>query len=290
MVNQKKKAKFVGMAGALSVHLGIILLLLFVGVTVPRQQEEGGVPVLLGEVADAEGALEPSLVEVDVMPEETAPEAEELPEQPEQEIITQEVEETVAIPSKNEPERKPEKEVKKPEPKKKEVKKSVKTEKTEAEKAEEARKLAEAKAEKARREAEEAARRRVAGAFGKGAKMVGQGTSQGKGVQGNSAGNASVGKPSGAGSYGSFDLGGRSLGEGGLPRPVYNVQDEGRVVVDITVNPAGFVIATAINRHTNTVNPSLRKAAEDAARKARFNAVGGLNNQQGTITYYFNLK
>ena len=74
------------------------------------------------------------------------------------------------------------------------------------------------------------------------------------------------------------------------PRPVYNVQDEGRVVVTITVNPAGHVIATSINRQTNTVNPALRKAAEDAAKKARFNAVSGLNNQTGTITYYFNLK
>ena len=57
-----------------------------------------------------------------------------------------------------------------------------------------------------------------------------------------------------------------------------------------TVNPAGHVIATSINRQTNTVNPALRKAAEDAAKKARFNAVSGLNNQTGTITYYFNLK
>ena len=71
---------------------------------------------------------------------------------------------------------------------------------------------------------------------------------------------------------------------------MYNVQDEGRVVVTITVNPAGQVIATEINKQTNTVNPALRKAALDAARKARFNAVDGLNNQVGTITYYFNLK
>jgi ABC-type sugar transport system substrate-binding protein len=56
------------------------------------------------------------------------------------------------------------------------------------------------------------------------------------------------------------------------------------------VNPAGHVIATSINRQTNTVNPALRKAAEDAAKKARFNAVSSLNNQTGTITYYFNLK
>ena len=88
------------------------------------------------------------------MPEETAPQVQETVEQ---DIITQETEETVAIKPKAEPKKK--EEVKKPE-------------KTEAEKAEEARKLAAAKAERERKEAEEAARKRVAGAFGKGAKWV----------------------------------------------------------------------------------------------------------------------
>lgn len=119
--------------------------------------------------------------------------------------------------------------------------------------------------------------------------MGSKGDTEGEGIQGSPTGNAPSGATSGTGGYGSFNLGGRSLGEGGLPRPVYNVQDEGRVVVTITVNPAGHVIATSINRQTNTVNPALRKAAEDAAKKARFNAVSGLNNQTGTITYYFNL-
>ena len=103
-------------------------------------------------------------------------------------------------------------------------------------------------------------------------------------------GNSSTGGTTGAGGYGTFDLNGRSLGEGGLPKPVYNVQDEGRVVVTIVVNPAGQVISTSINKRTNTVNPALRKAAEEAARKARFNAVDGVDNQSGTITYYFRLK
>ena len=85
-------------------------------------------------------------------------------------------------------------------------------------------------------------------------------------------------------------MNGRSLGPGGLPMPVYNVQEEGRVVVTITVNPAGQVIHTSINKRTNTANAALRKAAEDAAKKARFNTVGGVNNQTGTITYYFKLK
>lgn len=276
MLSSKKKAKYVGLTGALLVHVAIVALLLLVGFSLPEKVEEDGMPVMLGEVPDAWGTADPSLVEVDVVPEQTAPEVQEAAEQ---EMITQEEEETVAIKPKTEVKKKTEK-----------PKKPEKPEKTEAEKAEEARKLAEAKAERERKEAEEAARKRVAGAFGKGAQMGSKGNTEGKGIQGSPTGNAPTGATSGVGGYGTFSLGGRSLGEGGLPKPVYNVQDEGRVVVDITVNPAGRVIATSINRQTNTVNSALRKAAEDAARKARFNAVGGVDNQTGTITYYFNLK
>ena len=270
-MNQKKKGKYIGLAGALLVHVVVIALLILVGFTLPEQSEEGGVPVMMGETSDAWGVADPSLVEVETMPEEAAPE---VPEEAEQEMLTQEDEETVAI--------KP-----KAEEKKKEIKKP---EKTEAEKAEEARKLAAEKSERERKAAEEAARKRVAGAFGKGAQMGSKGSTEGTGVQGSPTGNSSTGATAGTGGYGTFNLGGRSIGEGGLPRPVYNVQEEGRVVVSITVNPAGHVIATSINRLTNTVNSTLRKAAEDAAKKARFNAVNGVNNQTGTITYYFNLK
>ena len=123
MVNQKKKGKYIGMAGALVVHIAIIALLILVGFTRPEPSEEGGVPVMLGEVPDALGAADPSLVKVDVMPEEIAPRVQETVEQ---DIITQETEESVAIKPKAQPKKK--EEVKKPE-------------KTEAEKAEEARKL-----------------------------------------------------------------------------------------------------------------------------------------------------
>ena len=91
MVNQKKKGKYIGMAGALVVHVAIIALLILVGFTLPEPSEEGGVPVMLGEVPDALGAADPSLVKVDVMPEETAPQVQETVEQ---DIITQETEET----------------------------------------------------------------------------------------------------------------------------------------------------------------------------------------------------
>jgi TonB family protein len=87
-----------------------------------------------------------------------------------------------------------------------------------------------------------------------------------------------------------FDLNGRSITGCGLPVPANTTTDEGRVVVNITVNPSGEVIATSINRHTNTVNPDLRKAAEDAAKRARFNPIDGVDSQTGTIIYYFKLR
>ena len=116
-------------------HVVVIALLILVGFTLPEQSEEGGVPVMMGETPDAWGAADPSLVEVETMPEEAAPE---MPEEADQEMLTQEDEETVAI--------KP-----KAEEKKKEVKKP---EKSAAEKAEEARKLAAEKAERERKAAE----------------------------------------------------------------------------------------------------------------------------------------
>ena len=272
MLDQKKKGKYIGMAGALLVHMALIAFLILMVFALPEPSEEEGVPVMLGELPDALGTADPSLVRVDVLPQEPAAQE---PDVTEQDIITQETEETVVL---------------KPKAGSKKTKDVKKPDRTKVEKAEATRKQAEAKAQQERREAEETARKRVIGAFGKGVRMESKGETEGEGIQGSPTGNASAGATSGMGGYGTFSLGGRSIGEGGLPRPIYSVQDEGRVVVTITVNPAGYVIATDINRQTNTVNPVLRKAAEDAAKKARFNEVGGLNNQTGTITYYFKLR
>lgn len=277
-MNKEEKGKYIAALGAFLVHLVLIILLVLLGISVPVPTEESGVPVMLGEMADAQGEFDPStLVDVDIMPEELAAPSKPAESADVPDLITQADEQTVAVERKTES-------------KKKEVKR---TEKTAAEKAAEARKLAEAEAERERKAAAELASKRVAGAFGKGVGMGSRGTTSGEGTQGSKSGNSSTGALTGTGGYGTFDLGGRSIGTGGLPRPQYNVQDEGRVVVTITVNPAGVVINTSINLNknmTNTINPALRKAAEDAAKKARFNAVDGVNNQTGTITYYFNLR
>ena len=271
-MKKKDNRQIIGIVGTVLVHVAVFLLLFAIYIRKPEDSGESGVPVVLGNVDVSQGMFDPAtMTEVDIQPEEAAPSEETPQEETSQEVLTQTEEETVAIKPKQE--LKPKEKVKKektPKPK----------EKTEAEKRAEQEKTV-----------AEAATQRIAGAFGKGSQMGNKGTgTSGSGIEGSPDGNSSTGKSSGVGGYGTFDLDGRSLGTGGLPRPVYNVQDEGRVVVTITVDPSGRVINTNINKRTNTVNVSLRRAAEDAARKARFNTVSGVNNQMGTITYYFKLK
>lgn len=257
---KRDNRQIVSIIGTAAVHALAIALLLMMHIRQPQRQEEEGVAVVMEGLSSSGGTHSPyAMTEVDIMEAAPAAPAEETAES----LITQEEESTVSLPE----ERKAEEPSPQPQ------------EKTEAEK---------------RAEAEQAAAQQAAhdimGAFSKGAQMKGQPQDTNPGGTGN-ANNATPGNElPGNGGYGSFDLQGRELGEEGLPRPAYNTQDEGRVVVTITVNPKGEVIGTQINKRTNTNNPLLRKAALDAARKARFNSIDGIENQTGTIIYYFKLK
>lgn len=279
-----KRSKTIGIVGTIAVHVLVVVMLLLLDMAMPEKQEEGGVPVMMGDTDMAQGnGGQYTMTEVDVMPKpEQTVTSESVPAADvRQPMITQQDEPSLEVKEeKPQEKKKTETAVKVTPGKVNEQKKELPKEKTEAEKR--------AEAEKA---AAEAAANKIAGAFGKGAQMGSKGTAAtGDGNEGRPDGNSQTGGMAGMGGYGTFDLNGRSLGQGGLPVPVYNVQEEGRVVVTIVVNPSGQVISTSINKRTNTVNPVLRKAAEDAARKARFNAVDGVDNQSGTITYYFRLR
>jgi len=77
-----------------------------------------------------------------------------------------------------------------------------------------------------------------------------------------------------------------------LPTPSKNFQENGTVVVQITVNKYGKVVkAVAIDKGSNTTNSTLRKLAEEAAKKSEFNAkMDAAEMQRGTITYHFIVK
>ncbi len=254
------KNQFVGAAVTLAVHAFVVVLLVVLKLNTPILEEESGIPVTLGNVAQAQGHTESyqftevSSIKSDVSNIENAPQTQPQP-QVEEPLITQPDEPTVDMPTAEEIE---------------------------------AQKRAEAE-----RQAAERAAQQMASAFGKGFEMgsKGEATEQPvEGTQGTETGVSSAEKMVGIGVQGTFDLNGRSITGDGLPIPVNTVQAEGRVVVTITVNPAGQVIATSINLRTNTSNPALRKAAEDAAKRARFNNIDAVDNQTGTITYYFKLR
>ena len=248
------------------VHGAAIGLLLLLHLSRPVAQAESGVPVMLGNMGNLDTDYE--FTEVNSMPA-PAPAPVPVPKAPQAEpTITQNLEETVAIESgEKEKPVKPAETPKQPTPE-------------------------EIRAEQERQAAEQA-QNLMANAFGRSSTMQAsastENTSETQGTPGSTEGNATQGKPTGVGSYGTWDLGGRDmLGE--LPRPQYSIQEEGRVVVTITVDPEGNVIDTRINNRTNTTNLQLRQAAEQAAKRTKFNAIGGENNQTGTITYYFKLK
>lgn len=269
-MNKPNKEQIHGVIGTVVFHAIVLVILLLVVISQPQQQQEAGVAVIMGNVEAAAGDAY-RYTEVKVQPQPSKP-ASQPASSPEEPLITQNDEPSIAVPDNKKSE--------KPKPKKTK-------EQLEAEKKAKEEELRRKEAERLAREANDM----ISGAFGKGTTMQNQGTAdKGSGVEGALEGNDNEGVKVGTGGYGTFDLNGRSLGKGGLPRPTYNVQDEGRVVVNITVNSQGRVIQTSINGRTNTANAELRKAALKAASQAVFNEVSGVNNQSGTITYYFKLK
>ena len=271
--------------GTVAFHTAIFLLLLFTVLRTEIPEEDGGVLVNFGNVDAAAGTFEPRYTGQEPPRETTTPPLVPTPpvKAPKEELITQDQEESVAIA-----------EAKKKKKKEEQRKKETEAQKQKA-KEEEARKKKEAEQKRLaeeRRKKEQAISNKVAGAFGIGTADGGsQGDAEsGTGNQGSPFGNSDHGANEGVGGYGSFNLNGRSIGAGGLPRPAYTIQEEGKIVINITVNPKGNVIFAEIGRGTNIDNASMRKSALEAAKRAKFNSIKATNNQSGTITYVYKLK
>ena len=256
------REKIGGIVGTIVFTLLLLLILLFSYFTLASPpQELEGIPVMFGSTEDAYGIAEPPMEEVTPTPAQSPAIPEYAPNEP---LITQTTEPTIDVEAQREEERR------------------------------QAQLVAEQRAreEAERRRREEESRRneinqQMSGLFGESAES--RGNTEGSGTQGVTTGNANQGSPTGNGGIGSYNLGGRSVGSGGLVQPKYTVNDYGTVVVNITVDPSGNVIHADIGRGTNTPSTTLRNEALRAARNTKFNKINSTNNQQGTITYRFNL-
>lgn len=121
----------------------------------------------------------------------------------------------------------------------------------------------------------------------------------GDGSQGISGGTGDQGKPNGnpnsnnytgnGGGNGDFSLAGRSNVT--LPKPQYNSNQQGRVIVRIWVDQQGRVTRAEYEpKGSSTTDGDLVAKAIAAARKARFNAdPSAPEEQKGTITYIFKI-
>lgn len=118
------------------------------------------------------------------------------------------------------------------------------------------------------------------------------GTGNSPGNQGNQAGDIG-GSRDGTGTGGSgvaYNLDGRNI-MGALPKPSYDANVQGRVVVDIIVDEDGNVTSAAFRGQGSTTQDSrLVDAAIAAARKSKFSVRKGADPQRGTITYTFRLE
>ncbi|MDR1813992.1 MAG: TonB family protein [Tannerella sp.] len=250
----------------------IVLYLTVLSTIVP--DEDSGILVNFGESFASVGTYEPRNTTTVQQKEIPPPQPQPKSKTTDEKLLTQDQEETVAIPDK-----------KKKETEDKIVKENVRKEEEERRRAE---------AERLRRQQEQRQQQENISnladkAFGQGSTQEAQQGDQqeGSGNQGSPFGNSDTGANTGTGGFGSFNLNGRSLGSGGLPRPDFNSQQEGKIVINITVDPNGNVTNAVIGRGTNIDDSRLRKSALDAARRAKFNKIQGTNNQNGTITYNY---
>lgn len=256
------KDKIIGFGSSTIIVLLILLLLTLVYLRAEPHQKEsevllyaGGVMLNYGDV-DWEGGTFTPEERVPIPVESNVPVGQRTPETPS--IITDETDNSAAIIAERERKEREEKEE-------------------------------QARQERARQEAERRRQQEIdnqmSNLFGAGNSGAGQGSGTSS-----AGGNQGIGT-SGSGGYGDFDLGGRGLYPGStLPRPAYTVQEEGIIVVEVTVDPQGRVIAAQVRaRGTNITNESMRRSAIEAARKARFAVINETNNQYGSITYRYKL-
>ncbi|MFW6218908.1 MAG: hypothetical protein ACOC3S_02195 [Bacteroidota bacterium] len=257
--------KYRGILGTLLFHLGLVILFLIAGFHTPLPlPAEEGILVNFGNSPTGRGNIEPAAAE----PVPTEPQPEQ--EIPEETPMTQDFEDAPAIDTKQES--KP-KETPKPEESKPK----------------------ETKPEEPEEEPREVNRRALYPGKNANTGQTGsEGETSGEGNQGNPFGspdsdNHAEGNSQGTGGI-SFSLAGRNPVR--LPKPEYNYQVEGKVVVEVIVDKQGNVTkATPGVRGSTTLDSYLLNVAEKAALRAKFDRKPDAPlYQKGTITYLFRLQ
>ena len=255
-MTKKTQRHIIASVGTVLFMVLVFLLLWFIYLTAVIPEQEEGIEVAFGEVAEAGGYMaEQSEAMPLPVPESASPVQPAAPSI--EEHITTEDPEALALAEAK--------------------RKQEAQEKARLEAERTAREAAEA--ERKAKEAEAIAKANAMGSlFGNTGNTAGSGESQGSGQRGNPVGHGSSGGND-------WSLSGRSL-KGTLPQPSNNFKQEGKVVVQIRVNAAGQVVNATITGG-DVSDKQTQQLALEAARKAKFTE--GDHDQIGTITYIFKL-
>lgn len=285
------KRKSASITALISVML--LLIIFFFGLRYYDPPIEYGISVNFGTTDFGSGNQQPK-EELAPMPQETEEEAieeEQEVSEPEtevaeevvaEEVVTQHNEEAIAIQKKEEAKKKLELEQK---------------QKLERERVEKERKEREKQAENARIKAEQEAKKKqldalMGGLNSEGKAQGGEGDDKKPGDKGQVTGDPNASGyygSGGAGGGGNYRLGNRQALS--KPKPLYNCNEEGNVVVSIAVDKNGKVISAqpGIKGTTNSA-PCLLDAAKEAAMKTKFSPDDAAPSRQiGMIIYNFSL-
>jgi colicin import membrane protein len=282
-----------GLAGTIIIHLAIFLLLISLAFSAPPPpQSEEGIMVNFGTDETGLGMIEPSPPAI--QEETTPPPPSAAKVKPKEEaLITQNTDEAPAVKKAD------------PEAEKKKLEKAEADKKIKEQREAERKVKAQEEAERKKIEADQQrqtdimnmTKNALANSKNAGTSSTSEGIAGGPGNQGVPTGSVDSkvygpGGGSGTGGQGnSYDLQGRKVSQA-LPIPKYEIQEGGRVVVEVSVDRDGKVVqAVPGYKGTSTLDEYLLKAAKDAAMKARFEVKPDAPViQKGTITYNFILK
>jgi len=286
-----------------AIIMGLILFLIFTfGMTYFDPPKEYGIAVNFGTSDVGSGDRQPTeplksaSSEEEVVEEvEEQQEVEEIQEEvqktstesaPSEKVITQDSEESIRIKKQEEARRKEKATEER-------IKEAERQKKIEAERVEKKRKAAIVK-----KKAEEAAKRKKLDAMmgglnnSDGTATGGEGNDNQAGDKGNPNGDPNASGyygNGGGGSGGNYRLGNRKAVS--KPKPIYDCNEEGRVVVSISVDKSGRVISAraGIKGTTNSASCLLSRAKQ-AALKTKFNSDSKAPTKQvGSIIYNFTL-
>ncbi|MFO7756732.1 MAG: cell envelope integrity protein TolA [Bacteroidales bacterium] len=300
--SDKKK----GIIGTVVFHIILAVVLIITGfhTQVPLPEEEG-ILVNFGTDDTGSGMLEPAASSspeesssaqessADIPPEQTVDEVQS-EQEAEEALMTQDFEEAAVVEEKKEQPDPEEEQRLKEEAEAERIRQQELEEERLRKEAEEAEKKKLEEEERRRIEINNLTRNALENANARGSDTSSEGIAGGEGNQGvetGAVGAENYGEGAGTGNEGiSYDLAGRQARS--LPNPDYDVQSEGIVVVEVTVDRNGNVTKAVPGvKGSTTLEEYFLRVARTAAMEAKFDRKPDAPViQKGTITYHFILR